>query len=122
MKKQQGMTLVSWAAVLAIVGFVGSAVFKMLPHYLDYMSIDKAILSVETDAARSVDNVRDFYSMLNKNMQVNGIRDLRLEDALTATQDGQQLLVHLNYERREPLVKNLDLVARFNKEYRLRLP
>lgn len=122
MKKQQGMTLVSWAAVLAIVGFVGSAVFKMLPHYLDYMSIDKAILSVETDAARSVDNVRDFYSMLNKSMQVNGIRDLRLEDALTATQDGQQLLVHLNYERREPLVKNLDLVARFNKEYRLRLP
>ena len=112
MKKQQGMTLVSWAAVLAIVGFVGSAVFKMLPHYLDYMSIDKAILSVETDAARSVD----------KSMQVNGIRDLRLEDALTATQDGQQLLVHLNYERREPLVKNLDLVARFNKEYRLRLP
>lgn len=122
MKKQQGMTLVSWAAVLAVVGFIASAVFKMLPHYLDYMSIDKAILSVETDTTHSVDNVRDFYSMLNKSMQVNGIRDLRLEDALKTTQDGQQLLVHLNYERREPLVKNLDLVARFNKEYRLRLP
>jgi len=29
---------------------------------------------------------------------------------------------HLNYEKREPMIQNLDLVARFQKEYRLRMP
>ncbi|WP_216818984.1 DUF4845 domain-containing protein [Salmonella enterica] len=29
---------------------------------------------------------------------------------------------HLKYEKREPLISNLDLVANFDKEYRLRMP
>ncbi|MNH44919.1 hypothetical protein D3C79_1072210 [compost metagenome] len=53
-------------------------------------------------------------------MQVNGIRDLDLDKALKVTLENNEFLAHLQYEKREPLVENLDLVVRFDKEFRVR--
>ena len=40
-KSQKGMSLCGWLMLLVVVGFLASTVFKMLPHYLDYMSFEK---------------------------------------------------------------------------------
>lgn len=119
-RSQKGLSLLGWLVVLAVVAFFVSMTFKMLPHYLDFMSLEKSIVSVEKDRASEVRTVRDFYNHISKSMQVNSIRDLVLEDAVTITLDNGVFLVHLNYERREPLIENLDLVARFDKEFRVR--
>jgi hypothetical protein len=55
-------------------------------------------------------------------MQVNTIRDLDLKEAVLIEQDGNEFRVQLNYERREPLIQNLDLVARFEKDFVVRMP
>lgn len=114
--------MLGWVMVLAVVAFVASTAFKMMPHYFDYMSMDKIITSVETDRALDIRSVRDFYSHVNKGMQVNGVRDIKLEDVLKVEVENNEFKAHLNYEKREPMIRNLDLVARFDKEYRLRMP
>ncbi len=114
--------MLGWVAMLALVAFFASAAFKMLPHYLDFMSMDKIIMAVETDSALDIRSVRDFYDHVNKGMQVNGIRDLNLRDVLQVEVDGDEFRAHLDYEKREPLIRNLDLVANFSKDYRLRMP
>ncbi|CDZ95997.1 DUF4845 domain-containing protein [Pseudomonas saudiphocaensis] len=121
-RSQKGLSMLSWIVMLALVAFVASTAFKMLPHYFDYMSMDKIISGVESDKATEVRSVRDFYTHVSRGMDVNGIRGLDLEEALKVEIENNEFRVHLNYEKREPLIRNLDLVANFDKEYRLRMP
>ena len=119
---QKGMSILGWMTMLALVAFLASAVFKMVPHYMDYSALQKAITSVETDKAADIRTVPAFYSHISKSMTVNGIRDLKLDEILTVVIEENEFRAHLKYETREPLIENLDLVARFDKEFRVRMP
>ena len=121
-KSQKGMSMIGIMLMLGLVAFLASAVFKMAPHYFDYMSLEKMITSVETDKASEVDSVADFYARMEKRMLINNIRDFDLANSLTVTIENGEFLAHLKYEKREPLIQNLDLVARFDKEFRVRMP
>ena len=121
-RSQQGLSILGWLVVLAVVAFFASTAFKMLPHYLDYMSMEKIITSVETDKASDVRTVGEFYNHVSKGMQVNNIRDLNMRDAMQVKVENNEFLVHLKYEKREPLIENLDLVVNFDKEFRVRMP
>lgn len=121
-RSQQGLSILGWLVVLAVVAFFASTAFKVLPHYMDYMSMEKIITSVETDKASDVRTVGEFYNHVSKGMQVNNIRDLNMRDALQVKVENNEFLVHLKYEKREPLIENLDLVVNFDKEFRVRIP
>ncbi|MGP0174235.1 DUF4845 domain-containing protein [Pseudomonas sp. NCHU5208] len=121
-RSQQGLSILGWLVTLAVVAFFASTAFKVLPHYMDYMSMEKIITSVETDKAADVRTVGDFYNHLSKGMQVNNIRDLNPRDAVKVTLENNEFRVHLKYEKREPLIENLDLVVNFDKEFRVRMP
>ncbi|MFG0379782.1 DUF4845 domain-containing protein [Pseudomonas sp. zbq_18] len=119
-RSQKGMSMLGWMVVLALVAFFASTGFKVLPHYMDYMTLEGMIEKVETDPSLGIRTTRDFYEHVEKGMAVNGIRDLKLEDVLDIKLDGGDFLVHLQYEKREHLIENLDLVANFDKEFRIR--
>ncbi|MCY1419616.1 hypothetical protein D3C76_1195190 [compost metagenome] len=119
-RKQKGMSVLGWLLILAVVAFLASTAFKIIPHYLDFFSLEKIIGSVETEKALEIRTIPDFYSHVSKGMQVNGIRDLDLDKALKVTLENNEFQAHLQYEKREPLVENLDLVVRFDKEFRVR--
>ncbi|MFV3387786.1 DUF4845 domain-containing protein [Pseudomonas sp. NY15364] len=121
-RSQQGLSILGWLVVLAVVAFFASTVFKVLPHYMDYMSMEKIITSVETDKAADVRTINEFYNHVSKGMQVNNIRDLNMRDALQVKVENNEFQVHLKYEKREPLIENLDLVVNFDKEFRVRMP
>src|SRR5690606_4881202 len=121
-RSQKGLSMLSWIVVLAVVAFLASTAFKMLPHYFDYMSMDETISSVGAGGLEDVRTVGDFYRHVGKGMEVNGIRDLDLREAVKVEIVEGQFQVQLSYEKREPLIGNLDLVANFDKEYRLRMP
>lgn len=117
---QKGLSLMGWLAVLAVVAFLASTAFKMLPHYMDYMSLEKMITEVDSDPSLQISTVRDFYTHMEKGMQVNSIRELNLQEAVQVKLENNNFIVHLKYEKREPLIQNLDLVANFDKEFRIR--
>ena len=121
-RSQQGLSILGWLMVLAVVAFFASTAFKVMPHYLDYMSLEKIITSVETDKESDVRTIGEFYNHVSKGMQVNNIRDLNMRDALQVKVENNEFLVHLKYEKREPLIENLDLVVNFDKEFRVRMP
>lgn len=121
-QSQKGMSILGWLMVLSLVAFFASAAFKVLPHYFDYMALEKMIMAVETDKAAQVTTVGDFYTHVSKGMQVNSIRDLDMEEALKVKIENNEFRVHLQYEKREPLIQNIDLVVRFDKEFRVRMP
>lgn len=119
---QQGMSIMGWIVVLLVVGFFATITFKVVPHFIDNKALQKVIVAVETDSSTAgrVKSVAEFYAHINKGLQVNNIRDLRAEDAIDIRQDGGEFVVHMKYEKREPVLKNIDLVVNFDKEYRVR--
>lgn len=121
-RSQKGMSVLGWMMTLALVAFLASAVFKMFPHYMDYMSLEEIITSVETDANQDINSVNSFYGHVARGLEVNGIRDFDLKDSLKVKIENNEFYVHLSYERREPLIQNLSLVATFDKEFRVRKP
>lgn len=121
-QSQKGLSLLGWMVVLAVVAFFASMTFKMFPHYMDYMSLKKIITSAETEVSHSMRTVGDFYGHVGRGLEINGIRDFDIRDSISVKIENNEYRVHLNYERREPLIQNLDLVARFDKEFRVRMP
>jgi hypothetical protein len=117
---QKGLSLMGWLVVLAVVAFLASTAFKMFPHYMDYMSLEKMITEVDSDPSLQIATVRDFYDHMEKGVQVNNIRGLKLKEVVQIKLENNDFVVHLQYEKREPLIQNLDLVANFDKEFRIR--
>jgi hypothetical protein len=121
-RSQKGLSFLGWLALLAVLAFVASTAAKVVPHYLDYMSMKKIIEAVGTDKAASVVTVGDFYDYVAKGMQINNIRDLDLKKALEVTTENNRFLAHLNYEKRESLIQNIDLVVKFDHEFSVGKP
>ena len=119
---QKGLSILSWLVVLAVVAFFASTAFKVMPHYFDYMSMEKIITSIETERAADIRSIGDFYAHVSKGMQVNNLRDLSLQEVLKVTLENNEFRAHQKYEKREPLIENLDLVVNFDKEFRVPMP
>jgi len=118
---QRGLSLLGWLMALAVLAFLASIALRLVPHYLDYLSMGKIVASAEAHKAADIRTVSDFYQHVGKGMQVNGIRDLDLREALTVKVENQYFHARLQYEKREPLISNVDLVVRFDKEFRVRV-
>lgn len=65
-------------------------------------------------------SVGEFYTHLNKNMEINNIRDLNAADIVEIRSEGPDFYVDMKYEVREPVIKNIDLVVKFEQKFRVR--
>lgn len=120
-RSQKGMSLFSWMVVLVLVAFFASISFKLIPHYMNNKALEKVVALVEDDPTLEIRTVADFYRHLNKGMNVNSI-NLKAEDAFEIKIVNNSFIVKMAYEQREPVIRNIDMVVRFEKEYRVRMP
>jgi len=122
--RQQGGSLPGLLLGIVIALFLVSIAFKMVPHYMDYKVIQKSIEGLEsnTTVAASVKTPGEFYTYMQKSMELNGIRDIKAKDIMEVARNGNQFVIQIDYERREPMIKNLSLIAHFKKELSVRIP
>lgn len=120
--RQKGMSLMGLLLLLGLIGLAVTLAFKTIPHYLDYFSLKKSIELAGHQQALGVETVDDFYSYVGKNMQVNNIQDVDLKKALSVKEEGGKFTAHLNYEQREHLFFNLDLVIKFDETFSVAKP
>ncbi|MBS7325811.1 MAG: DUF4845 domain-containing protein [Thiopseudomonas sp.] len=119
--KQQGISVMGALFGLVLVGFFASIGFKVLPHYMDNKALVKMINAVDRDSGGvQIRSVGEFYTHLNKNMSVNNIRDLNAADIVEIRSEGPDFYVDMKYEVREPILKNIDLVVKFEQKFRVR--
>ena len=119
---QKGLSLVGWLVALFVIGFIANIAFKVVPYYLDDLALKKIIMAMDNEKADEVSSIDDFYSRVARGMQVNNIRDLDLKSVLSVTEQKDLYLAHLNYEKRQPLAGNVDLVVKFDHEFSVRKP
>lgn len=119
---QAGISFIGGLLALAVLAFVVSTGLKIGPHYMDYWALVKVMDGAAVDANDRVESADDFYNRLSRGMQVNNIRDLDLKKALSITEQADGFKARLQYEKREPLIRNIDLVVKFDHETSVRTP
>jgi hypothetical protein len=121
-RSQKGLSLTGLLLALALGAFVLNVAFKLVPHYVDNRAVKKIINAVDSNQALEIGTVNEFYSYVGKSMQVNSIQDLDLNKALSVTVENNRFLAHLKYEKREPLIQNIDLVVMFDDTFSVGKP
>lgn len=118
LKQQRGVTLVGLVVIIAVLGTFGTLAAKILPMYMENMTITSAIEESQKSIDLSKMKRSEIVAKLRKNLSVNNVTNLP-EDALVVQKRGSELYIMLDYERRTSFFDQIDLVGRFSDEYRV---
>ena len=111
-KQQRGITLIGFLIVLAVAGFFLFIGAKLMPVYLDHYAVMKAMQSVAEEpgiASRDPGAIRELF---RRKFDIGYVNNIRPEQ-IRILRDGTGPRLEVTYEVREPLMFNLDFVAKF---------
>lgn len=118
MRSNRGITLISFIILLAVGAFALLIVSRLYPTYKEYVRASRVILdTVKPLDPMSVDQyqLRESLEKALKSKQIVNIkvaRNIRVVRMLDGTRKAR-----LSYEVRQPLIKNLDYIAKFDRTY-----
>lgn len=112
----RGAGLFSTLCVLLVV--VGGAwlSIKLLPLYLEFRTIRSIVESLPADAVAR-QPLPAIYDALEKRFLVNNLQDIKPREVITYVSGPGPAALTINYERREPLFLNVDVVIRFDQRF-----
>ena len=114
-RKQRGITMLGFLITLCLVIFFAYCAMKIVPMYIEYYSVKKALASIASDAQAADATKEKIRSNFARHMQIDYVSTVKPEMLkIESTDTGYNLI--MNYERREPLFANLDVVGKFNAQ------
>ncbi len=118
MQQQKGMSLVGFLVVLAMVVFVAYLGMRIMPIYLEFYSVKQAMNGIAEESGSANFSPFDIKTkMLNRLYVSYADGGVGVEDIKVVRNNGVWLQVQ--YERREPVLGNLDVIAAFDERVRL---
>ena len=117
-RKQRGITMLGFLITLCLVIFFAYCAMKIVPMYIEYYSVKKALASIASDAQAADATKEKIRSNFARHMQIDYVATVKPEMLkIESTDTGYNLI--MNYERREPLFANLDVVGKFHANQNL---
>lgn len=118
-RNQQGITLISFILILALVGFFGFIGMRLFPVYSEYYSAVndiKAVTQTPGVEKESMERIRDH---LYRRFQISYVESIDLQKNVKMFKDQDGKILQLQYEVRRPMMYNLDFVAKFDRKFPL---
>lgn len=116
-KHQRGMTLISWAILFALIGFVGIFGVKLFPLYMEYNSINTSMNTV-VKGVQPNETPAQIRSSIDNLLDVNSVNVIKASDVdIKIDPDSKALTMTVDYDARTNFIANIDLVAHFHKVY-----
>lgn len=114
-RKQSGMTMLGFLITLSVVMFFVYCGMKIVPMYIEFYSVEKALASIANEQDASNSSKEKIRAMFARHLKIDYVSIVKPEMLkVDSTDTGYNLLVE--YERREPLLANLDVVGKFRAE------
>lgn len=112
-KRQQGLTLISLALILGLIGFFTLLVLKIAPIYIDHGKVVSALAALKESTDIETKGEYEVRDSLNKRFTMNYVYDVTKDD-IKVIKSGNYLKVQIEYETVVKLVGNLSVLAEFN--------
>ncbi len=112
MNKQKGSSVV-FILVMMILAFSGFfTLLKVMPLYTQDWSVQTVLENIQQESKSQKYTRTRVYDMIQKRFGINGVDALM--EFVDVSGKGSTIKIEMEYERRVPLIANIELVATFN--------
>ena len=119
-KKQMGVSGAGLMLLVVVFGSILTVGMKLVPLYLDHNTMSNILDKMALEdgmTAKSDDNIK---KTIRSRFKMNNIRDFDVHENVKVNRTRNGVEVIMDYEIRMNLVKNLDMIAAFDKSIELR--
>ncbi len=118
-QRQRGVTFIGWIVLLIPVAIVGYALIRVVPVYLNYMKVAKALEQIASESKGDDQlSVQALRVSLDKHLDIDSVSYPR-SDQISFVRDGKTWVAETHYEDVTPLFGNVSILLRFNKRVTL---
>ena len=117
-RKQQGMTLMSFVMVLVVVGFFALVVMKLFPMYSEYNNLKGVMEAFARAPGAASMTPAQVYADLERRFNIAYVESVKKEH-IKISRTGRVTELNIAYEVRKPLFANLDVVGKFDNTVQL---
>ena len=111
--RQLGITFIGMLFIIVLVGLPVYAAIRLVPVYLNYMSVSRTMESLKTEFKGAPDP-GGIRRSLDKHWQIDDTTGILTKD-IEITKDNGVVTVHAAYDDRVPYIGNVSLVVSFDK-------
>ncbi|TAM91990.1 MAG: DUF4845 domain-containing protein [Rhodanobacteraceae bacterium] len=123
MKRQSGITLIGFVIILVIAAFFIYTAMKLVPPYMDFLNVSKALNTVATQSTSGNMSVEEVQRQLDTQQlsQYFADEDIQAKNiSVISTPNGGSSL-KLSYDKKIPWIYNIDFLVHFQKTVPLKL-
>lgn len=118
--RQSGISFLAFLIILAVVGFFAFLFMKIYPAYYEYYNVVSAMEAIKREPAAARWSPAEILLSLEKRMYINYVEEKNVNKrSFQIKRAGNGYTLSVKYERREPLIYNLDYVAKFERTVQL---
>ena len=114
-RTQGGMTMLGFLITLSVVILFLFCGMKIVPMYIEYYSVKKMLAAISNNPEAANSSKDQIRKMFGRSLEIDYVKIITPEMLKIETTDSGYNLV-VDYERREELVANLDVVGKFHAE------
>ncbi|MCP5206162.1 MAG: DUF4845 domain-containing protein [Hahellaceae bacterium] len=111
-KNQAGGSTIATLFLLIMVALALTLAIKILPKYMDNNSINSVINAMVEDSQVTSYTDDQIFTKIQSRLIINNIRDFKNE-SIKIKRDNGLLTIDADYEVRENIFKNVDVVVSF---------
>ncbi|WNZ55059.1 DUF4845 domain-containing protein [Microbulbifer sp. MKSA007] len=115
LQQQRGMSYWGWLLIIAMLGFALTCVSKMAPAYVDARYVNEGLKTLGQNPNLEDMTTGQIKKELSRFFLVNNVRGEPTK-SVQVVRGAKGSVVSINYELRQPLIYNVDVVMKFNKQ------
>ncbi|WP_373081085.1 DUF4845 domain-containing protein [Zhongshania sp.] len=111
--KQQGMSMLAALCLLGVVLFFATLAVRLAPIYLDYWTLSRIITDITEETRSNDPTPGSIRKELANRFITNRIESVNLKD-IKISLDKKGIIIDAAYEKRVPIMFNVDAVVHFS--------
>ncbi|VAW78904.1 hypothetical protein MNBD_GAMMA13-1305 [hydrothermal vent metagenome] len=113
--RQNGMTAIGWLLMLGLIAFFTLITLRLVPLYLEFAKVTSTLDSLQNEPGITRKTRPEIVSMVRKRFDVDDVSTVSAKE-IKIKKDKGVMTISIDYERREHLISNIDIVATFDKK------
>ena len=115
--KMRGLSMIGWIFFATAAMVLIATAIKIIPAYMEFNTITGAVNSVLQDPKVALRLEHEIRGDIDKRFIVNNVTAVQVNDLAVSVEPGQ-VVVGIDYEVRENIIGNVDIVIAFSEEIR----
>ena len=118
--RQQGLSIIGFLIVLAVVGFFAYAAILLIPAYSEYFGVVKAMKAVAEDVGSSNMPIEQIRGKLGFNFTLQYVGDKTVPpNSIKLNTQGGGRILQVVYDKQIPFLYNISLLLHFEHQENL---